>query len=287
MIDTDTIQRSGRFNRGLAVYDVMTANAFHGRLNPGLSAMEREFPFLVDATMAYAIGDVWGRPEMDVQLRELAMIAALGAGGSSGYPQLRQHASYALNLGASADELRELVYLTTVTAGFPRALNMAAEIKAVFDETGVGPGSKSPEPLSGEADRRQRGLDKMADLGHEPAIDLAAHPVLGPLSRDFPFLVDATVDYSMAEVWTRAALDPADRQIATIAAFATLGDAWPQMRLHIGHALRMGVSRTVLKEIVSLLTVSGGFPLALNAAAEMSKVFAAFDQNPEQISSST
>lgn len=286
MTDTATPERSDRFNHGLAIYDTMTANAFDGRLNPGLSGLESDFPFLVDAAMAYAIGDVWGRPEIDAKTRELAMVAALGAGGSSGYPQLRQHASYALNLGASADELRELVYLTTVTAGFPRALNMAAEVKAVFDEAGVGAGGKPPEAVAVDEGRRQRGLDKLAYLGHEPSIDINAHPVLGPLSRDFSFLVDATVDYSMGEVWTRTALDPADRQIATVAAFAQLGDAWPQMRLHLGHALRMGVSREVLKEIVNILTVSAGFPLALNAAAEMRKVFAAFDENLDQTPSS-
>ena len=81
----------------------------------------------------------------------------------------------------------------------------------------------------------------------------------------------------MGEVWPRPALDPATRQLAAVAAFATLGDAWPQMRLHVGHALRMGVPRDTLREIINLLTVSAGFPIALNAAGEMAKVFAEFD----------
>jgi 4-carboxymuconolactone decarboxylase len=269
--------RSERFQHGLDVYDGMTANAFHNQLNPGLADLERDFPFLVDAAMSYAIGDVWGRAEMDPKARELAMVAALGALGAGGYVQLRQHAGYALNFGATPDELRELVYLTTVSAGFPRALNMAAEIKAVLDEAGA-KAAQPDSPFSG--DRHRRGLDEMAMLGKVPDVDIGAHPVLSPLSRDFPFLVDAVVAYSMGDVWTRPALNPALRQIATVAAFGALGDAWPQMRLHTGHALRLGVTREALKEVINVLTVAVGFPVALNAASEMRTVFAEFDGQP-------
>ena len=152
--------------------------------------------------MSYAIGDVWGRSGIDPKVRELAMVAALGAASSGGYVQLRQHATYALNFGASADELREIVYQTTVTAGSPRALNMAAEIGAVLKAAGLAakPNASGDESASSE-DRHERGLQKMAELGHEPKIDIAAHPVLCPLSREFPFLVAATVDYAMGEVW--------------------------------------------------------------------------------------
>lgn len=267
-------ERSERFQHGLDVYDAMTANRYGNRLSPGLADLERDFPFLVDAAMSYAIGDVWGRSEIDDKARELAMIAALGAIGAGGYVQLRQHAEYALSFGVTADELRELVYLTTVSAGFPRALNMAAEIKAVLDAAGIGPANPEPQ---GVGYRHQHGLKRLAMLGRVAEVDIASHPVLGPLHQDFTFLIDAVVDYSMADVWSRDGLDPSFRQIATVAAFGALGDAWPQMRLHTGHALRLGVSRKVLKEVINILTVAAGFPVALNAASEMRKVFAEFD----------
>ncbi len=264
MISVD--QRSTRFKHGLDVYDTMTADAFGNQLNPGLAALEPQFPFLVDATMSFAIGDVWGRSEMDARTREIAMIAALGVVGASAAVQLRQHVGYALNSGATADEVRELVYLTSVSAGFPRALNMAAEVKAVFDERDVREAPAEPTP---PADRHRRGLDEMAMLGREEQVDIAGHPMLGPLSLAFPFLIEGVVDYAMGDVWTRPALDPATRQIATVAAFAALGDAWPQMKLHAGHALRLGVPRATLAEVINLLAVAVGFPTALNAAAAM------------------
>ena len=38
---------------------------------------------------------------------------------------MKIHAGYALRLGVTRDELKEVVYLTTVTAGFPRAIDAA------------------------------------------------------------------------------------------------------------------------------------------------------------------
>jgi 4-carboxymuconolactone decarboxylase len=271
-------ERAERFQHGLDVYDTMTANQFGNKLNPGLEALQPVFPFLVDATMSYAIGDVWGRSELDVRTRELSMIAALGVVGAGAAAQLRQHVEYALNLGVHADEVREMVYLVSVAGGFPRALNMASEVKAVFNDKGVG---DAPAEPSASPDRHRRGLDKMAQLGNEELVDIARHPVLGPLSHSFPFLIDAVIEFAMGDVWSRSALDRETRQIATVAAFAALGDSWPQMKLHTGHALRLGVSRQTLAEVVNLLSVAVGFPIALNAAAAMREAFEETGSNPQ------
>ena len=66
MISVD--QRSTRFQYGLDVYGTITADAFGDELNPGLAALEPQFPFLVDAAMSFAIGDVGGRSEMTAEL---------------------------------------------------------------------------------------------------------------------------------------------------------------------------------------------------------------------------
>ncbi|MFM2045574.1 MAG: hypothetical protein RLY86_4150 [Pseudomonadota bacterium] len=40
-----------------------------------LESMRREFPFLADATQAYALGDIWTRPGLDDRTRQLAAVA--------------------------------------------------------------------------------------------------------------------------------------------------------------------------------------------------------------------
>jgi 4-carboxymuconolactone decarboxylase len=49
-------------------------------------------------------------------------------------PFFKIHAGYALKLGATPDELKEIVYLITVPAGFPRAIEASQALKEVFDE---------------------------------------------------------------------------------------------------------------------------------------------------------
>ena len=49
-------------------------------------------------------------------------------------PFMKIHAGYALNLGATRDELKEVVYLTTVHAGFPRAIEAAQVLAELLQE---------------------------------------------------------------------------------------------------------------------------------------------------------
>lgn len=94
--------------------------------------MRQEFPFLAEATEAYALGDVWGRHVLDDRTRQLAAVAAMAALGEVG--MMRIHASYALNVGVTEEELKEIVYLITVPAGFPRAIAASHTLSDLFSE---------------------------------------------------------------------------------------------------------------------------------------------------------
>jgi 4-carboxymuconolactone decarboxylase len=59
---------------------------------------------------------VSSREGLDDRTRQLAAVAALAATGQTAYMKI--HAGYALNVGASEKELKEIVYMVTVTAGF-------------------------------------------------------------------------------------------------------------------------------------------------------------------------
>lgn len=108
-----------------------------GREQPALESLRREFPFLAEATEAYALGDVWARPGLDDRTRQLAVVAAFAALGLLPYMQI--HADYALNIGVSEEELKEVVYVTTVTAGFPRALAASQALSELFSRRRAAP----------------------------------------------------------------------------------------------------------------------------------------------------
>jgi 4-carboxymuconolactone decarboxylase len=104
-------------------------------------AMRREFPFLADSTASYALGDVWGRQVLDPKTRQLAAMAAFASLGLRSF--FKTHAAYALNLGATPEELKEIVYLVTVPAGFPRAIEASQTLQELFTERGLSPAGGS------------------------------------------------------------------------------------------------------------------------------------------------
>ncbi|MFH5923861.1 carboxymuconolactone decarboxylase family protein [Roseomonas xinghualingensis] len=100
-----------------------------------LERMRSEFPFLAEATEAYALGDVWSRSGLDNRTRQLAAVAAFAALGETAF--MKVHAGYALNIGVSEEELKEIIYMITVPAGFPRAIAASQVLSDLLAERRV------------------------------------------------------------------------------------------------------------------------------------------------------
>lgn len=112
--------------------DAVVRSLNNGAAQPTLERMREEFPFLAEATEAYALGDVWARPGLDSRTRQLAAVAAFAALGQPAF--MKVHAGYALNVGVSENELKEIVYMITVPAGFPRAIAASQALSELFAE---------------------------------------------------------------------------------------------------------------------------------------------------------
>lgn len=124
--EQNQLENQSRRERGNEVINKLTG----GTGQPVLDALRQDFPFLADAIVDYSLGEVWSRQGLDDRTRQLATVAAFAAAGN--LPQLKIHAGYALRLGATKDELKEVIYLTTVTAGFPRSIDAAQALREVF-----------------------------------------------------------------------------------------------------------------------------------------------------------
>lgn len=112
--------------------DAVVRSLNNGVPQQTLERMREEFPFLAEATEAYALGDVWSRPGLDNRTRQLAAVAAFAALGERVF--MKVHAGYALNIGVSEEELKEVVYMVTVPAGFPKAIAASQTLSELFSE---------------------------------------------------------------------------------------------------------------------------------------------------------
>jgi 4-carboxymuconolactone decarboxylase len=97
------------------------------------SAYDSFFPDLVKFTLEYAYGDIFSRDNLNEKHRQIATISALTALGTA-QPQLKFHINAGLNIGLTAIEIKEIMLLMTVYAGFPSAINGTNALKEVLGE---------------------------------------------------------------------------------------------------------------------------------------------------------
>jgi 4-carboxymuconolactone decarboxylase len=90
-------------------------------------------PDLGRYVIEFGFGEIYSRPGLSLQQRELATVAALTAMGTA-QPQLKVHLAAALNVGLSRLEITETIMQMALYAGFPAALNGMFAAKEVFAE---------------------------------------------------------------------------------------------------------------------------------------------------------
>lgn len=79
-------------------------------------------PDLAHFVVAFAFGDIYTRPGLDLLSREIVTVAALAAMGTA-TAQLKVHIHGLLNVGGTQEQLTETLIHTAVYAGFPAAIN--------------------------------------------------------------------------------------------------------------------------------------------------------------------
>ncbi len=82
------------------------------------------------------------------------------------------------------------------------------------------------------------------------------------------------LEYPFGDIYARPQLRLRDRELATIAALAALGNAQPQLKVHINAALNVGVKPEEVVEVMMQMSVYAGFPAALNGLSITKEVFA-------------
>ncbi|MEM1309058.1 MAG: carboxymuconolactone decarboxylase family protein [Cyanobacteria bacterium P01_H01_bin.153] len=120
----------------------------------------------------------------------------------------------------------------------------------------------------GNTDRYQQGWRKLAEVdGH------AGERVIDSLKDIAPDLARYIIEFPFGDIYSRPGLDLKSREIATVAALTAMGNAQPQLKVHIHGALNVGCTHEEVVEVIIQMAVYAGFPAALNGIFAAQEVF--------------
>jgi 4-carboxymuconolactone decarboxylase len=118
--------------------------------------------------------------------------------------------------------------------------------------------------------RYTRGLARLAEIDGE-----AGERVIAALADVAPDFARLLIEFPFGDVYSRPGLDLRSREIATIAALTAMGNATPQLKVHLEAGLNVGLEPGEIVETVIQMAVYAGFPAALNGLFAVKEVFAA------------
>lgn len=194
----------------------------------------------------------------------LAGLAALSLDDDSLAGAFREIVGEGVDAGLAEDILVQMAaYL-----GYPRAAHALDAFRRADSRAG---GRTAPPPARPALSDRERYRRGTADYARINDTALAAiEAAFGDIAGD---LVDLTFRW-FGDVFATSRQPLTVRQLATVSALAALGGAAPQLRFHIGAALKLGVRPAQLVETIAWVQYLAGMPAAYNALVELKRALA-------------
>ncbi len=122
------MEKSENYKRGEEVL-----NRIHGSHSGEMivNALKDVCPDFGRITIEFSFGEIAARPGIDLKTRQLVTIASCVTLGHA-QPQLRAHIEGALNVGATKEEIVEVILQVALYAGFAAATNAMLLAGEVF-----------------------------------------------------------------------------------------------------------------------------------------------------------
>jgi 4-carboxymuconolactone decarboxylase len=117
--------------------------------------------------------------------------------------------------------------------------------------------------------RYTRGLEKLKEIDGQQG-----ERVIDSLKDIAPDFARYIIEFGFGDIYSRPALDLKSREMAVVAALTALGNAAPQLKVHLHGALNVGCSKDEIVEVIMQMAVYAGFPAALNGLFAAKEVFA-------------
>ena len=206
------------------------------------------------------------KTQLPPRQQAIAAVAALTAVGD--LSNLSQAFHDALDSGLSVNECKEIVLQLYAYTGFPRCLNAAG----VLEQTLLArQKAGKTDPAGQEAQEIASGTDKY-ELGKKNlevlvGTSLPSHP------QSFIQATDTFLkEHLFADIFARGVVSYQEREMATVAALAALGNVAPQLQAHIGMALNVGVTPEQAEGIMAVVKKTVGRKTAVQGLKSLNTV---------------
>lgn len=189
-------------------------------------------------------GSIWGRPGLDIRYRAIATLTAATVRYTE--PQVRAYTRNALNVGLTPEEIVEILMQTAFYGGIPAAYNALDIAKEIFEERGV----QFTPPHVFDTVIEPEALYEIGVAKHgELMPDVFGYYSVEPTQEEHE--MDLLMhEYLWGAVWTRPGLDMKSRIVCVLAAQVAQGQYDQFIRRIIEGALRNGIGRSELMELL-------------------------------------
>jgi 4-carboxymuconolactone decarboxylase len=119
-----------------------------------------------------------------------------------------------------------------------------------------------------QSERYERGAKAL-----EQITGASGTTVVDSLKDIAPDLAKWIIEFSYGDVFSRPGLDLRSRELATVAALTAMGNAMPQLKVHIDGALHVGCEPVEIIEVILQMAVYAGFPASINGINAAREVF--------------
>jgi alkylhydroperoxidase/carboxymuconolactone decarboxylase family protein YurZ len=207
--------------------------------------------------LAFSLGEdtMTKHHALNQKQESIITIAAFTANGD--LAKLKTSLNEGLDAGLTVNEVKEILVQMYAYAGFPRSLNGLGTFMAVMDERqarGIKDATgKDASPLPTDLDRDEYGAKVRAHLG---GLDKVPPPAKW---QEFSPVIDRFLkEHLFADIFARDVLTFQQRELATIAALASMPGLEGPLSFHLGAAMNTGLTEEQVKAFVSVIEARVG-----------------------------
>ena len=209
---------------------------------------------------------------LSTKQQSIIPIAAFTATGD--LDKLQAALQQGLAAGLTVNEVKEILVHLYAYAGFPRSLNGINTFMAVLNERKaqgihdeIGP---EASPLPADMNKDEHGARVRARLaGWDTIPEPGGYQLFAPIIDTF------LKEHLFADIFARDILDFQSRELATIAALASMTGTAAQLWFHLGAAMNTGLTAAQMKDFVSVLESRVGKEEAEAASGLLDQVLSA------------